>query len=470
MKWVCLRQATRQEERRMVRVRFAPSPTGYLHVGNARTALINYLFARSLKGKFILRIEDTDLERSEARYESSVLEDLRWLGVAWDEGPFKQSERLNIHVSYAHTLLETGCAYKCFCTKDDLERMRTASIKKGEPPRYDGTCRRLSDGAMKAFERDGKSYVVRFKSLERPISFDDGIHGRIDFPRDHVDDFIILKQELTASYNFAAAVDDMLMGITHVIRGADHISNTPKQIMLFQAFGQEPPRYAHHSLLIGNDKKPLSKRHGVTSIREFQAMGILPSALFNYVSIIGRSLNNDFLDREALTETFSLGSLSSSDSVFDLEKLLWFNKEYIRRLPVDSLLDSLGLTPDYAERISALRENVKTLNDFGDLLKIFDSEGTSEEALAFLKRQRETDRVLSGFRTILAEDGNPSFERTVNRMEAVTSMKRRDIFLLLRIFATGRKNGPPLGEVFPLIPKDIIMKRVECLAKEFSLP
>ena len=454
----------------MVRVRFAPSPTGYLHVGNARTALINYLFARSLKGKFILRIEDTDVERSDVRYEASVLEDLRWLGIDWDEGPFKQSDRLDIHVSYAHTLLESGHAYKCFCSKEDLERMRAASIKKGEPPRYDGTCRRLSDSAVKTHDQNGKSYVVRFRSLEKPIGFDDGIHGRIDFPRDHVDDFIILKQEMTPSYNFAAAVDDMLMGITHVIRGADHISNTPKQLMLFQAFGQEPPRYAHHSLLTGSDKKPLSKRHGVTSIREFQAMGILPSALMNYVSIIGRSLNNDFLDREGLIETFSLDSLSPSDALFDMEKLLWFNKEYIRKLPVDYLLGRLGLGPDYAEKVSLLRENVKTVNDFKDLLRIFDSEDTSVEALAFLKEQKEASTVFNEFRAILTENGDLSFERTLQRIEAITSMKRRDMFLLLRIFTTGRKNGPPLGDIFPLVPKDIIIKRLECLAKEFFLP
>jgi nondiscriminating glutamyl-tRNA synthetase len=454
----------------MVRVRFAPSPTGYLHVGNARTALINYLFARSSKGKLALRIEDTDVERSDARYEASIMEDLRWLGVDWDEGPHRQSERLDIHLSYARTLLEGGRAYKCFCTREELERMRAASIKKGEPPRYDGACRRLSDNAVRALEEGGKPYVVRFKSLEKPIGFDDGIHGRIDFPRDHVDDFIILKQEMTPSYNFAAAVDDMLMGITHVIRGADHISNTPKQIMLFQAFGQEPPRYAHHSLLTGSDKKPLSKRHGVTSIREFQAMGILPSALMNYVSIIGRSLKNDLLDREGLIETFSLDSLSPSDAVFDMEKLLWFNKEYIRKLPVEGLLGGLGLTPGYAERVSLLRENVKTINDFRDLLKIFDSEDTSEEALGFLKEQKEASTVFNEFRAILTEDGGLSFERTLHRMEVVTSMKRKDMFLLLRIFITGRKNGPPLGEIFPLIPKDIIMKRIECLAKEFFLP
>jgi nondiscriminating glutamyl-tRNA synthetase len=454
----------------MVRVRFAPSPTGHLHVGNTRTALINYLFARKAKGKFTLRIEDTDVERSDALYEASILEDLHWLGVDWDEGPLRQSERIHIHLGHARTLLENGHAYKCFCTKEDLERMRAASIKKGQPPRYDGTCRGLSESAVKSLEEAGNPYVVRFRSLEKPIGFDDGIHGRIDFPRDHVDDFIILKQEQTPSYNFAAAVDDMLMGITHVIRGADHVSNTPKQIMLFQAFGQEPPQYAHHSLLTGSDKKPLSKRHGVTSVREFRAAGILPQALMNYVSIIGRSLKKDLLDRDELVETFSLDSLSPSDALFDMEKLLWFNKEYIRKLTVQNLLETLGLTPEYSERVSLLRENAKTIHEFKDLLKIFDSADTSEEGIAFLREQGDASTVMNELGTILSEEGMQSFEDTLQRIGATRDMKRRDKLLLLRVLSTGRKSGPPLGEMFPLIPKDIIMTRIKCLAKEFSLP
>ncbi len=432
--------------------------------------MINYLFARSEKGELVLRIEDTDLDRSDAVYEASILEDLRWLGVEWDEGPFRQSERLDIHLEHARILLEKGHAYKCFCTKEDLERMRAASVGRGEPPKYDGTCRRLPESVVKAFEQEGRPYVVRFKSLEIPIGFVDGIHGRIDFPRDHVDDFIILKQEMTPSYNFAATVDDMLMGITHVIRGADHISNTPKQIMLFQVFGKEPPNYAHHSLLTGNDKKPLSKRHGVTSVRDFRAMGILPAALTNYVSVIGRSLKNDLLDSTGLVETFTLGSLSPSDALFDIEKLLWFNKEYIRNLAVDDLLALLGLTPDYAEKISLLRENAKTLNDFNELLKIFDSADTSDEGFAFLREKADAGKVIAETRAVLSEQGAPSFEQTLERIGAATGMKRRDKLLLLRILITGRKSGPPLGEIFPLIPKDIIMTRLECLAKEFSLP
>ena len=225
----------------MVKVRFAPSPTGHLHVGNAKVALLNYLFARNQGGKFVLRIEDTDLERSDVSYETSILDDLTWLGIAWDEGPLRQTERFEIYRSYAKILLDKGLAYKCFCSQETLEKMREASLKKGEPPRYERRCRKLSEKEILNLEKSGTPYVVRFKSLNKPITFIDSIHGEIQFPRDHVDDFILMKQGSTPSYNFAVTIDDMLMDITHVIRGADHISNTPKQIMLFEALGKSTP-------------------------------------------------------------------------------------------------------------------------------------------------------------------------------------------------------------------------------------
>ncbi len=454
----------------MIRVRFAPSPTGYLHIGNTRTALANYLFAKSTKGGFILRIEDTDTERSDARYEASIMEDLRWLGIEWDEGPVRQSDRLDIYRDHAKTLLERGFAYKCFCTKEELEAMRDASLKKGEPPKYNGRCRSLSHDAVKALEQTGKPYVVRFKSLEKQVGFTDIIHGRIDFPGEHVDDFIVLKQGLTPSYNFAATVDDMLMGITHVIRGADHLSNTPKQIMLFQSFGRTPPEYAHHSLLTGNDSKPLSKRHGATNIREFRAMGILPAALINYVGIVGRNVQREFLNKEELIKTFSLDSFSPSDTLFDMEKLFWFNKEYIRKAPLHDLLRASGLDQGAGEKVSLLRENAKTLIEIKDLLNIFESADVSEEGLAYLGGLHNIGGILLEMKGMLGENNNATFDEVLEKLEATSGLKKRDIFMLLRIICTGRKNGPPLGEIFHLIPKDTIMKRVECLTNRFSLP
>jgi glutamyl-tRNA synthetase len=444
----------------MARVRFAPSPTGYLHIGNTRTLMINYLFARAKGGSLVLRIEDTDMERSEVRYEESIIEDLQWLGIAWDEGPIRQSDRLEIYLDYVNMLLKKGAAYKCFCTIQELEQMRENSIRKGEPPRYNGTCRRLSHDAVKSKEQEGLPYVVRFKSLEKLIVFTDDIHGRIDFPRDHVDDFILMKQEHTPSYNFAATIDDMLMGITHVIRGADHVSNTPKQIMLFEALGHKPPQYAHHSLLIGDDKKPLSKRHGVTNIRGFRNAGILPSALTNYVSIIGRNVKKELMNMEELINTFSLDSLSPSDSVFGMDKLLWFNKEYMRKAPVELLLKDMELSTDLKEKVLLLRENARTLNEIKDLLNIFDGIDIDMEGIAYLKEQKDTTAIIEAIEVILKNDKNITFEQLIQELQHFVNIKKKDMFMMLRIIFTGRKSGPPLGEIFRLIPKDIITKRM----------
>jgi glutamyl-tRNA synthetase len=444
----------------MVRVRFAPSPTGYLHIGNTRTLLINYLFARAKGGSLVLRIEDTDIERSHARYEASIIEDLEWLGITWDEGPVRQSDRLNIYLDYADILLKNNSAYKCFCTIEELEKMRENSLKKGEPPKYNGTCRHLSHNTVKSMEEEGKPYVLRFRSLEKQIGFVDDIHGRIDFPRDHVDDFILLKQEHTPSYNFAATVDDMLMGITNVIRGADHVSNTPKQIMLFEALGHKPPQYAHHSLLTGDDKKPLSKRHGVTNIREFRNTGILPQALMNYVGIIGRNVKKELMDMEELIDTFLLDSLSSSDSVFDMDKLLWFNKEYIRKVPAELLLKDTGLSPDLKEKVLLLRENARTLNEIKDMLSIFDGVAIDGEGIEYLKTQKDIRQIIEIIEIILKNNSNITFEQLTHEIQNRTSVKKRDMFMMLRIIFTGRKSGPPLGELFHLIPKDTIIKRI----------
>lgn len=444
----------------MVRVRFAPSPTGYLHIGNTRTLLLNYLFAKANKGKFILRIEDTDMERSHSKYETSILEDIKWLDISWDEGPFRQSDRLDIYHDYAKILLEKKAAYRCFCSINELDEMRDGALKKGDPPRYNGACRNLSDDVAKAMEKEGRPYVLRFKSLDKEISFLDDIHGLINFPRDHVDDFILMKQGNTPSYNFAATVDDMLMGITHVIRGADHVSNTPKQIMLFEALGYSPPKYAHHSLLTGNDKKPLSKRHGVTNIREFRNTGILPLALMNYVGIIGRNVKKELMDLGELAETFSIKSLSPSDSIFDMDKLLWINKEHIRETPVEFLLKDASLDIGLKEKVLLLRENAKTLVEIKDLLSIFDGTDIDREGNEYLKSQKNTTIIIEAIKTILNDKTDITFEELTNEICNRINIKKKDMFMTLRIIFTGRKSGPPLGEIFHLIPKDNIMRRI----------
>jgi glutamyl-tRNA synthetase len=451
----------------MVRVRFAPSPTGYLHVGNARTALFNYLFARRTKGTFILRIEDTDLERSERAYENAILEDLKWFGITWDEGPFRQSERTEIYRTYAEELMGKGLAYKCFCTKERLEEMRSTALARGYPPRYDGTCRNMPAQVAASLENQGAPFVVRFKSFQTPVMFRDEIRGEIGFPAEHVDDFIILRQDRTASYNFAVTVDDMSMEVSHVIRGADHVSNTPKQVMLFRALGALPPVYSHHSLLTGLDRRPLSKREGATRIREFREMGILPGALFNYLGVNGRNVGKELMETGELIGTFALQSLSSSDSVFDMEKLLWFNRHYMRQEPLEVLLSALGMPPEEGPKVAVLRENAATLNEMRQQLAMFEGSDTEKDGMAYLSGAKMLPEVLGAMEDLLSDSGGQTFDSFVEGLVKQTGMKKREVLMVSRILLTGRRSGPPLQELFPLIPRRHIFERIQCLREQF---
>lgn len=451
----------------MVKVRFAPSPTGNLHVGNGRTAVLNYLFVRHHHGSFVLRIEDTDIERSEGVYEDAIIEDLKWLSLSWDEGPFRQSDRLDTYRAAAAELLEKGLAYKCFCSKEELEKAREEAVRKGLPPRYRGACRGLSKEAVRDLETKGTPYVLRFRSLEKKIVFDDAIHGEMAFPADHVDDFIIMRSDAIPSYNFAAAVDDSLMAITHVIRGADHLSNTPKQIMLFDAFGKEHPIYAHHSLLVGADKKPLSKRHGATRVAEFRGMGILPEAMVNYLGVIGRKVEKEVAVLEELAGPFSLGSLSASDSLFDLDKLMWFNKEHLRAMDVDALLTRAGLPPEKREQVAVLKDNARTISDIGPMLAIFETADVDEDAIQYLLTMKDP-RLASAMLDAVRKSGLGVFEEVFGQLERIDGLSKRERLMFLRVVVTGKKSGPPLSEVYGMIPKAVIQKRIECVERRLS--
>lgn len=452
----------------MNRVRFAPSPTGNLHVGNARTAVLNYLFARRGSGQFILRIEDTDVERSQSSFEDSIKEDLRWLSLDWDEGPYRQSDRLDIYRSQAAALLEKGLAYKCFCSKEELDLARAEALSRGQPPRYAKVCAGLTPDAVHRLEAAGTPYVIRFRSPQQEIHFRDAIYGEVSFPPDHVDDFIIVRTDGMPSYNFAAAVDDRLMKITHVIRGSDHLSNTPKQIMLFLAFGFEPPAYAHHSLLVGVDRKPLSKRHGATRVAEFREMGILPEAMVNYLAIIGRKVDREFVSPEGLAEAFTLSSFSSGDAVFDPGKLLWLNKEHLRALSADALLERLGLDEkEDGERLLLLRENAGTLEELRSMLRMFRDGEVDEEAFDFLASIKDRGKVDALVEEAAAAD-HGDFERLLKRVEERTTLPRRELFMALRIIISGKRSGPPLKELYRLMPEGTIRERTKCLRKRFS--
>ncbi len=325
----------------LMRVRFAPSPTGQLHVGNARTALFNWLLAHGKDGTLVLRIEDTDTERSTRESEAGILEDLRWLGLHWDEGPdvggahgpYRQSERLHLYASYANELLAGGHAYHCFCSAAKLEDDRRQDLAAGRPPKYHGTCRNLSPDEARARIDAGERPVVRFRVPEHvEVSFQDLVRGEVTFSSEVIGDFVLVRSDGRPAYNFAVVVDDALMEITQVIRGEDHISNTPRQVLLYQALGFTPPAFAHLALVMGPDHTPLSKRHGATSVAEFRARGFLPEALTNYLALIGWSPGGDqeLLPIDELARRFAIEDVGHSAGIFDPEKLAWMNRHYMK--------------------------------------------------------------------------------------------------------------------------------------------
>jgi nondiscriminating glutamyl-tRNA synthetase len=329
-------------------VRFAPSPTGHLHVGNARTALFNWLFARQKGGAMVLRIEDTDVERSEARFEDQLIADLKWFGLDWDEGPdvggpyfpYRQSDRLKSYREHAERLLDEGKAYLCFCTEEDLQKERDQAMAEGGQAIYSGKCRVIDPAEAKRRRAAGDPCAIRLRIPEHPIRFHDIVHGDVEFSNEVVSDPIILRSSGMPVYNYVVVIDDALMKITHVIRGDDHLSNTPKQVALYEALGWPVPEFAHLSTILGSDRERLSKRHGATSIANFREMGVLPEALVNYLALLGWAPTGgtrEIFSTEELVKEFSLKRVTPSPAVFDMEKLYWLNRHYIKeRFGVDA--------------------------------------------------------------------------------------------------------------------------------------
>jgi nondiscriminating glutamyl-tRNA synthetase len=401
-----------------VRVRFAPSPTGLLHVGNARTALFNYFFARQNGGAFILRLEDTDVARSSSEAEQTILEDLHWLGLQWDEGPgrsgdvgpYRQSERLGIYRHYAEELIEKGKAYRCYCTEAELEEKRKWFLAKGIPPKYDGRCRNLTPEEEKSLTEKGLPASLRFRVEARHVTFEDQVKGRMSFDGQGIGDFIIVRSDGTAAYNFAAVIDDHLMAVTHVIRGEDHLTNTPRQILVYQTLGFPPPRFAHLSMILGPDRTPLSKRHGATAVSHFREEGYLPEALVNYLALLGWSPEDgqEVLQLQELIQKFSLKRVSRSAAVFDFEKLNWVNREHMKGLPGDEALNvsrpfiqKSGLPMDerdslwWQEAVAAVWGEVDFLAQIPEHLKIFfDSDFHLAAEAESLLGKEESRRVL----------------------------------------------------------------------------
>jgi nondiscriminating glutamyl-tRNA synthetase len=469
-----------------MRVRFAPSPTGKLHVGNARTALFNWLLARGQGGTFILRIEDTDTERSTRESEATILRDLRWLGLGWDEGPdvdgphgpYRQSERLHLYQSYAAELLNADKAYHCFCSTAQLEAERQEALTSGRPAHYAGTCRRLSKDQAAARIAAGERPAIRFRvPEERDVVFTDAVRGEVRFQSDVIGDPVIVRADGHPAYNFAVVVDDALMEVTHVIRGEDHISNTPRQLLLYEALGFTPPVFAHLSMVMGPDHAPLSKRHGATSVGEFRSKGYLPEALVNYLALIGWSPggNDELLPIDELARRFSLDHVGHSAGVFDEEKLAWVNRHYLkiadaRRLAelsvpyfaargiamapnargLDFLAAAMAMASASVDRLDQVPARLGFLFEYDLNAALHDGRTTDE------MRTADARAVVAALAEELASAprlDREKFREVANRVKARTSQKGKALFHPIRVVLTGRAEGPELDLAVPAIDR-----------------
>lgn len=460
----------------------APSPTGFFHVGSARTALYNWLFARNHGGKFILRVEDTDAARSSDEMIDVILEGMRWLGIDWDEGPYFQSSRIPIYQKYVQTLLERGAAYYCYCDPGELEKERKAAYGRKEDWRYDRRCLHLNPTERAAKERERVPKVVRFMVPDGTVVFRDLIHGEIAREGKDIEDLVIMRSNGRPTYNLACVVDDHEMQITHVIRAVDHITNTPKQILLCKALELPMPEYAHLPLILGTDKSKLSKRHGAVSITEYRDLGYLPEAMVNYLALLGWSPGNDreIMSVREITASFGLDRINPSNAVFDEQKLEWMNGQYIYALSDDQLCARLtpfiirsglmcagdiGARKEWLLKVCALiKLRLKTLADVKEVAGYFFTDDFTYESDGLKKHANEaTFKMLDDFLPQLAsitEYTAAAVEETVRRHAAQNNMKVRQLIHPLRMSVTGKEGGPGLFEVMELIGKEKCLGRV----------
>ncbi|HYB19753.1 MAG TPA: glutamate--tRNA ligase [Thermodesulfobacteriota bacterium] len=458
-------------------LRFAPSPTGFLHIGGARTALFNWLMARNQGGKFILRIEDTDQVRSTRESIDAILDSMIWLGLDWDEGPIYQTDRLPIYREHVDRLLQEGKAYPCYCTPEELEEKRQRALKEKRKPKYDGSCRELSGPVP------GRTPAVRFKAPHhgKTVLYD-LIKGTIEFDNEELDDLIILRSDGWPTYNFSAMVDDATMGITHVIRGDDHVNNTPRQILLYQAFGYPLPRFAHVPMILGADKARLSKRHGATSVMAYKEMGYLPQALDNYLVRLGWSYGDqEVFTKEDLIQKFSLENVGKSAAVFNGEKLLWLNGLYLRQEKPETLaelllpfLEARGLKPRsmnwLAEVTKTLKERAKTLVEMADQAEFYlrDDFQTDEKA----QKKHLTPNVKESLEALASRlEANPEMdekglEEAFKSIAEAKGLKLGAIAQAVRVALTGKSVSPGIYEVTRILGKDEVLKRLNRAMKK----
>ena len=471
------------------RVRFAPSPTGYLHVGGARTALFNWLFARRLGGTFILRIEDTDFERSSEDMVQGILDGMRWLGLEWDEGPFFQSQRLPLYRATAEKLRLSGHAYYCFCTKGELEQRRLASVAAGTPPMYDRRCRALEPTLAKQRFESGEPAALRFAAPDGgATAFDDAVFGRVEFANAELEDFVLLRSDGVPTYHLSVVTDDLDMRLTHIIRGADHISNTPKQVLQYRALGETLPVFAHLPLILGPDKSRLSKRHGATSVIAYQDMGIVPEAFRNFLALLGwtpGTAGREIFSSEELIALFSLDGITRSNAVFDNDKLAWFNTEWIRRYSPEVLLpliqeewNKAGLVSDRSREeilatIALLQPRARSLKDFAYAFRGYFSDGYEFDTAAVAKflsddRSRALLVELADRYQQLDDFSEPTAEQVLRSFSEERGVKAGSLINGSRVALTGQGVAPSLFAVMMSLGKERVVKRLRAVEVRFS--
>lgn len=498
-----------------IRVRFAPSPTGYLHVGGARTLFFNWLFAKKMGGTLVLRIEDTDQARSTRESERMILSDIERLGLDYQEGPapggghapYRQSERLSIYADYARKLMDENKVYYCFCSDELLTQKREAALKLGKTPHYDGTCARLSREEVQARLKKGERAGLRFRAPQKTFVLEDHVRGRVEFKEGMVGDFLVTRTPGTGEkeiaegigfpvYNFCCVIDDHLMEMTHVIRAEEHLSNTVRQLMLFDALGWKPPEFAHISLVLGSDRQKLSKRSGDVSVYEYLDKGYLPEALLNFLSLLGwwpptglktASGHPEVLSRDELISSFNLEGLQKAAAVFDLQKLNWMNSYYILHMPIPELakrakpyFEKAGIDLSqhsqewYEGVITAVRGEVTLLSDFPKAAELFleatpELEGDAKNVLKEQISKQVVDSLISELKAGKGDLSVGEVDALPKKIASATGVKGKALFMPLRAAVTGRTHGPELKQLLPLLGRETVLKRIGELCKQAGL-
>lgn len=476
-----------------LKVRFAPSPTGPFHIGGARSALFNWLVARHADGTFLVRIEDTDLKRSTKESEENIKDSLKWLGMNWDEGidvggphgPYRQTERLDLYKKEVQRLLDEGKAYYCYCSAEELEKSRKAQLDAGKTPIYDEHCRHLTEEEKAKYEAEGRKPVVRLKVRKDGVfAFDDMVRGHVEFQAAGVGDFIIMKSDGIPVYNFAVVIDDAFMEVTHVIRAEEHLSNTPRQLAIYEALGYKPPKFGHISLILGEDHKKMSKRHGATSVTEYRNMGYLPEAVVNYLALLGWTPKGEqeIFTEEELIKQFSMKRVSSNDAVFDINKLNWINFQYMKKLDADQLYDLIVpflVKAGYVEEsvteekkdwlkkvIWFMKDHIYFAGQAAEELKFFfeDMPALTDEAILSIMKAETSGKLLKAFiedLKALETFDQAAIKKCFNACMKAQGIKGKAAYEPTRIALTGVTQGPGMFEMMELFGREKTMDRLE---------